>query len=161
MWESTCLLPCSISPLGALKCLSFSLIRWPQQGKPHQQPQPGGLGLGLWRVYDFILHIDSKWICIRMHMSGVVGIRFATKALCGSCMNLFYVGLKAKQILCFMKNQCVQFYMHPPEMKSNSDHFIHDENKHVLNNNTRYRSQNYNIPLQILLFTEMEIPCQS
>lgn len=66
----------SISALQVVKCLSFSLIRWPQQGAPHQQPADGELGLGLWRIYDFIWHIDSKLICIGLHTSGAVGIGF-------------------------------------------------------------------------------------
>lgn len=79
--------PSSFSPLQVLKCLSFSLIRWPQQGTPHQPPQEGEPGLGLWRVYDYVWHIDSKWICIELRMRGVVGISFATTALSWSEMH--------------------------------------------------------------------------
>lgn len=67
------LLP-SISPLQELKCLLFSLIRWPQQGAPCRQPRDGEPGLGLWRVLT--LQTDSKSICIRLHMRVVVGISF-------------------------------------------------------------------------------------
>lgn len=98
MWETTHHLPRRHLSTSSVEVFVIQLNKVASTGE-HQTSnlQDGELGLGLWRVYDFILHIDSKWICIELHMSGAVGISFVTKAFSRNYVHFLSV------VLCIIK----------------------------------------------------------